>query len=528
GGGGAGGSVPAPDGSNQIDTTVFQLVLPQGSVRTDDDALGDYPGLVGVPNLDDDDENGYNDWTDALEGDDDRAPLVITSNNQPVRLTLIGEDVRIWRDEEIVLADGESDEFVPDADGTIRLAVEFKEHLAEGNLEASTEAEALNLSLTAAPLIVNHHLMTAQTLWAMPDSYWGVDNYAMMDTFGEVLGDRFVEVSADTFDFDVWLQDEFEFANSWGPENQLEVVIDSIRDRGLDPMPEDLLVQPGTMARTWGLGEANTYDSFGNLEASPPVTVDGVDYPFGRIYYGDGGSLGAPVATLLNFLDDQTVQAPVALDTSWLCVGHVDEFMTFIPDPAAPKGFRMVFTSIDDAYTILDEMDGQLLLPRYQGPESHGIQNITALRDDAGLRMYNEDLQRDVLDPLRHNLKDAFGLSEEDIIDIPGLFEEVPRCGALSLIPGMVNLTVFNGDDGVDHLFLPDPFLRADLDDQDADPMINAVRDRMPETSLLTFVDNWDIYHLGWGEVHCGTNVRRTPAVGGWSGPTPLLSGGER
>ena len=65
------------------------------------------------------------------------------------------------------------------------------------------------------------------------------------------------------------------------------MVIDSIRDRGLDPLPEAELEGNGVGVQTWGEGWATSQDPFGNLEASPPVTVDGVEYPFGRIYYGD-------------------------------------------------------------------------------------------------------------------------------------------------------------------------------------------------------------------------------------------------
>lgn len=34
-----------------------------------------------------------------------------------------------------------------------------------------------------------------------------------------------------------------------------------------------------------------------------------------------------------DFLQAQQVQAPVELYSDWLTVGHVDEFMTFIPIP---------------------------------------------------------------------------------------------------------------------------------------------------------------------------------------------------
>ena len=36
---------------------------------------------------------------------------------------------------------------------------------------------------------------------------------------------------------------------------------------------------------------------------------------------------------LQHFLRAQKVQEPIALYSDWLLVGHVDEFMTFVPAP---------------------------------------------------------------------------------------------------------------------------------------------------------------------------------------------------
>ena len=35
----------------------------------------------------------------------------------------------------------------------------------------------------------------------------------------------------------------------------------------------------------------------------------------------------------------------------------------------------------------------------------------------------------------------------------------------------------------------------------------------MPASVQVEFVDNWYVYHMGWGEVHCGTNQRRRAAL---------------
>ena len=82
------------------------------------------------------------------------------------------------------------------------------------------------------------------------------------------------------------------------------------------------------------------------------------------------------VAALTNFLEAQDIQNPFSLDTSWLAVGHVDEFVSFVADASSPKGFKMVWTDIDMAYEILDGMSGSTSIPRDAGGSAHSVQNL--------------------------------------------------------------------------------------------------------------------------------------------------------
>ena len=76
------------------------------------------------------------------------------------------------------------------------------------------------------------------------------------------------------------------------------------------------------------------------------------------------------------------------------------------------------------------------------------------------------------------------------------------------------------------NLFIPDPFLRSNVSDQSTDPLIEAWTQFMPAGLNLEFVDNWDVYHMGLGEVHCGTNVERTP-IANWYEVANHLFGGN-
>ena len=110
---------------------------------------------------------------------------------------------------------------------------------------------------------------------------------------------------------------------------------------------------------------------------------------------------------------------------------------------------------------------------------------------------------------------------------MPSLFEEAPGCGGnvAALIPGMANLFVTNRGDQTD-IFLADPFMRDTVHSsvgQDQDPFIDYVERIMPDDIDFHFVDDWSIYHMSLGEVHCGSNSTRTHAANWWEVAAHLL-----
>ncbi|XP_010136459.1 PREDICTED: protein-arginine deiminase type-3-like, partial [Buceros rhinoceros silvestris] len=86
---------------------------------------------------------------------------------------------------------------------------------------------------------------------------------------------------------DRWIQDEVEFGYIQAPHKTFPVVFDSPRDRGLENFAIKRILGPdfGYVARQAPAG-VSSLDSFGNLEVSPPVTVQGKEYPLGRILIG--------------------------------------------------------------------------------------------------------------------------------------------------------------------------------------------------------------------------------------------------
>lgn len=482
--------------------------------------------LVAVPNLDDDDEDGVSDWAQGggAAGENDLQALTLTSGAGTIVLTLSGE-ARVWLDGALVLS-VDAPTATLDTDGALALGVEMPDFVSEASLQVvwagdAGDAGEAQIALRGAPLILNHHLQPAEMIYAMSGSY----NTEMIASLTDTLGDFFTSYALREYNRDVWIQDEIEFGTATSEGHRLDVILDSVRtqnDYGLDALPEEQLAGPDVYIHTWGEGRATAQDYFGNVELTPPLTANGVTYPFGRIYYGawdsDTGAGGGPKQEVRDLFEAQGVQDPFTLDVRWLCVGHVDEFMSFIPDPTAPRGFRLLFADTRLGRTFLEGLDPEGALTRFA--TGHGYPTVGSMLDDAELWAYNDEIQADYLDGYLEIMRAEIELTDEEIIAIPAAFEQNDYCGGygLALIPGTANLTVAQiEDDGPVHLFIPDPFLREDVDDQGADPFIAAVDALLPASVEPHWLDDWELYHMAWGEVHCGSNARRTPTDQAWT-----------
>ncbi|XP_063091674.1 protein-arginine deiminase type-4 isoform X1 [Cavia porcellus] len=318
---------------------------------------------------------------------------------------------------------------------------------------------------------------------------------------------------------DQWMQDEMEIGYVQAPHRTMPVVFDSPRNRGLKDFPSKCVLGPnfGYVTRGPVTGAVTGLDSFGNLEVSPPVTVGQKEYPLGRILMGSScypskGSREVHQA-LQDFLAAQRVQAPVRLYSDWLFVGHVDEFLSFVPAPDQ-KGFRLLLASPRCCYRLFQEQQrqghGEVLL--WEGLQKKKEQKIKDILSDKELKEQNSYAQS-CIDWNREVLKRELGLAEADIIDIPQLFKllrDARGCfKAKAFFPNMVNMLVLGK-----YLGIPKPF----------GPVING-RCCLEEKvcSLLeplglhcTFIDDYHSYHVYHGEVHCGTNVHRKPFAFKW------------
>ncbi|XP_054435592.1 protein-arginine deiminase type-3 [Pteronotus mesoamericanus] len=315
---------------------------------------------------------------------------------------------------------------------------------------------------------------------------------------------------------DRWIQDEMELGYVQAPHKTFPVVFDSPRNGELQDFPYKRILGPdfGYVTREPRGSSVCGLDSFGNLEVSPPVVANGKEYPLGRILIGGNlpGASGRRVTQVVrDFLHAQKVQPPVELFVDWLAVGHVDEFLSFVP-ASDGKGFRMLLASPGTCFKLFQEKrkwghGKALLFEGLVGNVEVNTISINQVLSNESLISYNKFVQS-CIDWNREVLKRELGLTERDIVDIPQLFK-TERKKAVAFFPDLVNMLVLGK-----HLGIPKPF----------GPLVNGrccleekVRSLLEPLGLhCTFIDDFTPYHMLHGEVHCGTNVRRQPFSFKW------------
>ncbi|ACK73122.1 Protein-arginine deiminase [Gloeothece citriformis PCC 7424] len=418
---------------------------------------------------------------------------------------------------------------IRDTDREILLAIEglsYPDEDFDGLLEITlnlTDDEEIIYSdrvvFRVAPWIMTPNTLAPRTVYVsrLSDGF----NEQFIEDLRKVVGLANAQLETAPFelhDDDPWMQDEMEIGYTQAPGQLMYVVLDSPRDRGLDDFPELKLLGTdfGFVTRR-SRHRATKLDSFGNLEVSPPVTVNGVNYPFGRLIFGGTRSeifedSRRMLRVLRDFFYAQKIQAPIEIFSDWLSVGHIDEFMTFVSAPT-PKGFKLLLANTGKCYEILhrlrNEGHGELFL-REGKRFSRGAADISIseVLDDEKLAADNGRFQEHI-NWNREVLKRELGLGEEDIIDIPGLFEDDGYGRAETFFPNMVNMIVLN-----EHLGIPKPFGPKINGDCQFEAYVRGVLE--PLGLVCHFIDDWDPYFRGRGEIHCGTNARRQPFSQKW------------
>jgi protein-arginine deiminase len=274
---------------------------------------------------------------------------------------------------------------------------------------------------------------------------------------------------------------------------------------GLDRQITDRLRERGhvTVMQSVPRKATRWIDWFGNLEVSPPHTDrQGRRFPYGRIITGRQREL-AMHPDALRFLEAQGMQwPPIVLDTSWLTIGHVDEMINFVPAKGA-TGYKVLLPSPRAARTLLESLVQRQLgaLPVFAGTRDETT--VATLLAGAAVSEENVGIDGTVA-RIREQLQHELNIREADVAMIPCLFNR-----GRALIPNAVNCLAVNG-----HLVATQP---KGPREGDKDLFEEAIRGALAGCDVdITFIDAWRAYHMGSGEVHCGTNTFRRLTEPAW------------
>lgn len=332
------------------------------------------------------------------------------------------------------------------------------------------------------------------------------------DLAGPVEYNRYFETD------DIWLQDWGEIAavRRRGETKDRLVVLDTNRGRGLAPLPAKL-------ARMWNSRyleldvESDAGNYGGNIEVLPE----------GTLVVGDSST----PALRSSFAKLGYQDRMVVLESDWLTVGHVDEYLTFLPEPDSPLGFSIVKADPTRAMELMAALDPAAMetqlkaavaaATRYSWTNPDQLKTdrrtlVDRLHDVSyiyrglvtppaelpadldGWVQLNQEVAK-IIDrnvaKLVATLEARHGVRPE-VVSLPVLFDT--RDGrSIAITPDSVNMVVLGR-----HLAIPDPLLPVFRDE------VRRVLDGRGHKSYL--VPNWT-YHSLDGQLHCGTSVFRHP-----------------
>jgi protein-arginine deiminase len=396
--------------------------------------------------------------------------------------------------------------------------------------------------MRVAPLIVYNHTQEATQVF-VPRSGGQQVHARFVTGLQRALGDAgFAPPLQRLNTTDNWAQDFVEFAYAsmplpGGRSAMLQVAIRSPQPGRRGGRSVFDLRGPGMGAvQTGGSGYHQT-DSFGNLETVPPHSLNGKHYPVGRIVYGDAGDGLAPHPDMRQFFAAQELQSPIVLDTSWLVIGHVDEFLQFLPADT-PRGWRVAIADVAAGLAVLRQAQAA----GHGGVKAYSVNVRRApkvtinelLADEAFLRA-NALAVTKIAENLAL-LQRETGLTAAEVVGVPTLFQASeftgPAAGDDTTPPpgggGALENIVYGP--GTLIAAYPAAINSLLLDRRNVvaprawgpviggrDVLQDAVTAAYANAGFtVRYVDDWRSHHVMGGEVHCGTNATRRARPDWW------------
>jgi protein-arginine deiminase len=248
----------------------------------------------------------------------------------------------------------------------------------------------------------------------------------------------------------------------------------------------------------------DTLNSTGNFETIPPYTNGAESYPLGRVLRGRTATW-FPDKMMDALIDAQGQQNILAIDTSWLLVGHVDETVSFMK-AATPHGFIMLVTDPAGAVKMLQDQKtaGNGTTAMFSG--TSGATTIDAFLANTAMMTHNQDAAADIQTQV-DVIKAATGLTDAEIVKVP-IMHRLTSSKSVAYLPGTVNGIAIS-----DKIFFaaePHGPVIASKD------IFKAAFEASMTTWGITvyWVEDWDLFHALDGEIHCATNADRVVGAG--------------
>ncbi|TVL93014.1 protein-arginine deiminase domain-containing protein [Streptomyces sp. SAJ15] len=442
--------------------------------------------------------------------------------------------------------------------------------VVELKVTAGSTTTSDKVTLHVAPLLTQHHLQRAQRMLVTEIQGKGPFSRAQqkfvkdLDTQAKKAGVKQSTVKFTKYG-DIWAQDFVEpaYAGMTGEDGRPRTIRIMLRSAQPDreagrELFEKLRGPDMGVVQVTGVKDSEewTLNSMGNLETIPPYTHGGRSYPAGRIIMGERKDTGSkPAKAMRTLLASQGLQNPLFLDTSWLHVGHVDEFVQFLPAPGTPRGWRIGVADPDAGMKLLRDAKAA----------GHGKTKMFSVKGFEGMPAPKETIDQTLADKklradnalaakrIKANLevlKRETGVTDAEIVRVPALFtrgtdegvaaDRMPllrRIGGSADTPEavreygqqrelgkptgpsvMTSAYVPGAVNGV--LLGPDRYLAP----RQWGPVIGgkdiftqAVTAAYRKAGFkVSYIDDYYTYHLGMGEVHCGTNTLRDTTKPWW------------
>ncbi|KAJ5001018.1 Protein-arginine deiminase type-3 [Colletotrichum sp. SAR 10_66] len=438
-------------------------------------------------------------------------------------------------------------EFVTDAsewDG--KVTVHFDLHVNTTILSDAVE-------LKVAPVLTHHHLQRVDTLisTATNDSDPVQLEFIRQLDAGRAATGLQTPLYLFNQSSDIWAQDFIEpaYASMPGPDGPVSIrivlrsaqstrtggrqVFEQLRGKGVGGF------QPEGGRRGFGHLEIN---SFGNLETIPPYTSkSGIKYPVGRIIQGKHFEK-MPAESMTKFLDGQGLQKPLMLETGWLLIGHVDEFVQFLPSNNTGLGFTIGIADTVSALEILRNAStaghGGVRAVSFNGSLDNAFSTsaeelattIDQILANKTFHQVNAYAQKHI-DANLETLLSEIPIAREHVVRVPVLFKDLNMGQGFSrsddglpshtdtvmadeFLVASFSPAAINGIVLGEHYLSPKPWGPV-VDGKDLfEERVKAV---YGATGMdVGFVDDFLSHHVGLGEIHCGSNTLRETDVKWW------------